>query len=341
MEQIRIGVIGAGRWGPNLIRNFHLDSRSKVICVADTMASRLKLLSDRYPGMSVVESANQVIENPDIDAVVISTPTATHFELAQAALRNKKHVFVEKPLATTVEECQALEKLSNEVNRVLFVGHIFVYNAGIQAVHKYIQSGELGAINYIHANRTNLGPVRTDVNSLWDLATHDVSIFNYWLGSHPMKVSAVGGCFLNPKIEDVAFATYTYPKNVLANIHVSWLNPKKVREIVVVGEKKMLVWDDMDIQNPIRLYDKKVIVDKPDNAMVDTFVGFRSSIFEGDTTIPKIQLNEPLGAECAAFLRAIHEPSTSLSTARHGTDVVRAIAAAQVSLKERGSEVEI
>jgi len=341
LEEITIGVIGAGRWGPNLIRNFNSDPRATVIMVSDKLSARLKLIKERHSDIAVTEFAEEIIKNPKIDAVVISTPTSTHFELAKMALQNGKHVFVEKPLATTVDECETLVKLAVSLNRVLFVGHIFVYNAGIQAVKKYIQSGELGSIHYIHSTRTNLGPIRTDVNALWDLGTHDVSIFNYWLGEAPLKVSAIGNCFLNPKVEDVVFATYSYPKNILTNIHVSWLNPKKVREIVVVGEKKMLMWDDMDIQNPIRLYDKKVTLDKPEDTMVDTFIGFRASIYEGDTTIPKISLNEPLAAECTAFLKAVREPSSSLSDGIKGTEVVKAIVAANRSLIERGREVSL
>ncbi|MBK9292947.1 MAG: Gfo/Idh/MocA family oxidoreductase [Oligoflexia bacterium] len=341
MSKVRVGIIGAGRWGPNLIRNFNTDAGSVVMAVADTSIARLNIIKDKYPDVKVTESAHEVLTSPQIDAIVISTPTATHYDLTKEALKNNKHVFVEKPLATKVEECEELVELAKNTNKVLFVGHIFVYNAGIQTVKKYIQSGELGNIHYIHATRTNLGPIRTDVNSLWDLATHDVSIFNFWFDSEPTKVSALGGGFLNSQIEDVVFATYTYPKNILANIHVSWLNPKKVREIVVVGEKKMLVWDDMDIQNPIRLYDKKVVVDKPDDAVADTFVAFRSSIYEGDTTIPKIQLNEPLSAECSSFLKAIKNPSTSLSTGKEGTQVVKAILAANASLKERGKEIHL
>jgi predicted dehydrogenase len=341
-NKIRLGIIGAGRWGPNLIRNFHTHPETQVVAVADRIESRQKLIQEKYPEIQVSGLEDNVLNNPNVDAVVICTPTNTHFELAQKALQNKKHVFVEKPLAQTTKECNALVELAEKVGKTLFVGHIFVYNAGIQAVRRYIKSGELGKINYIHATRTNLGPVRNDVNALWDLAPHDLSIFNYWLDASPTKVSATGACYLNPKIEDVVFATYTFPGNILANVHVSWLNPKKIREIVIVGEKKMLLWDDMDLSSPIRLYDKKISVDKPEETVVvDTFVGFRTSIFEGDTIIPKIQLNEPLSAECAVFIKAIKDPNTSLSTGRDGAMVVSALEATDESMRLQGKEASI
>jgi predicted dehydrogenase len=341
MKKIRIGVIGAGRWGPNLIRNYYTNLNSEVAVVVDQNEARLKLIEERYPGVATTTSTDLLISDPMIDAVVVCTPTVTHFDLAKAALENKKHVFVEKPLASTSEECATLVKIARKEKRVLFVGHVFVYNAGIQSVRRYIESGQLGKIDYIQILRTNLGPVRTDVNALWDLGSHDLSILQYWLGKMPEAVNAVGGCFLNNKIEDVVFATYRFPGNILANIHVSWLNPKKVREIVVVGEKKMLTWDDLDLNYPIKLYDKNISIDSPDNKLVDTFMSFHANIHEGDTLVPKIQLNEPLLAECNAFLEAIKKPATSLSTGEHGLQVVQALEATSQSLRDKGREVRI
>lgn len=343
-DKIRIGVIGAGRWGPNLIRNFHSDQTSTVVAVAEKSQSRLQLIRERYPDIQITESADDLFNNPAIDAVVVCTPTSTHFELAKKALEKGKHVFVEKPLAKTGQECRTLVELANRVNKVLFVGHVFVYNAGIQAVREFIKNDELGKIYHVQVTRTNLGPVRQDVSALWDLASHDIAILHYWFGQMPRRVSAVGGRFLSNNLEDTIYATYTYPGEILANIHVSWLSPKKIREITVVGEKKMLVWDDMNLDKPVQIYDKKVTIEtdqQPNNAVVDTFVGFRASIHEGDTFIPKIGLNEPLAAECKAFLKAIRDPSTSLSNGEHGKLVVQALAATDLSLQERGREVEI
>ncbi len=341
-NRIRISVIGAGRWGPNLTRNFYTNPGSFVVSVADKDSSRLKLIAPNYPGIIVSESAEEIFKDPSVDAVVICTPTATHFELAKKALEYKKHVFVEKPLAKNSQECKDLIACAKKNDRTLFVGHVFVYNAGIQAVRKLIQNGDLGKIYYYQITRTNLGPIRTDVSSLWDLASHDLAILQYWEREMPSKVSAIGGRFLNPKNEDTVFATYTYPNQVMANIHVSWLNPKKVREIVIVGEKKMVVWDDMDLSNPVRIYDKNVTVDPPDtSAIVDTFAGFRASIHEGDTLLPKIRVNEPLYAECDVFLKTIRNPSASLSPGEQGLSVVQALEATDESLKQNGKEINI
>lgn len=341
LGKIRIGVVGAGRWGPNLIRNFLAHNHSSVTAVVDKDPIRQKMISDKYPELALANSASELFARADVDAVVIATPTATHFALATQALEAGKHVFVEKPLATDSAQCRKLVALAQAREKVLFVGHIFVYNAGVRAAGKYISSGELGRILYIHATRTNLGPIRTDVNALWDLAPHDISILQTWLKENPTSVSANGACFINTNVEDTAFATYRYRSGVMANIHVSWLNPKKVREIVVVGEKKMLVWDDMDINSPIRIYDKAVDFDLSKEKVLDSFIEFRASIHEGDTLIPKIALNEPLSAECDAFLKAITIPGSSLSTGEEGTAVVQVLEATTQSMAKQGMPVEI
>jgi predicted dehydrogenase len=344
MNKIRLGVLGVGRWGPNLLRCFHTHANVEVVAVVDKQPNRLKLIQERYPEIQVSSSENDILKNPEIDAVVISTPTETHYRLTKTALENGKHVFVEKPLAKSSREGQLLVKLAARKKRTLFVGHIFVYNAGIQAAKRTIESGELGKIYYVRATRTNLGPVRSDVNAFWDLAPHDLSILNYWFGTSPKSVSASGGVFLNKGVEDVVFASYTYPGNILANLHVSWLNPKKVREIVVVGAKKMLIWDDMDLNLPIRIYDKDVqpVQKTPeDHLVVDSFASFRASIFKADKVIPKIQLNEPLAAECAAFIEAIENPKSSLSDGKKGTQVVCALEATDRSLRQKGKTIPI
>ncbi len=366
LEKIKIGVLGAGRWGPNLIRSFHTFPTSTVVAVVDKDLKQLQKIQERYPDIKVSDSEDLVLKNPHINAVVICTPTQSHYGLALKALENKKHLFVEKPLATTVQDCEQLVELARRQDLVLFVGHVFIYNAGIRCIKNYIKDGELGPIYYIHATRTNLGPIRDDVNALWDLAPHDLSIFEYWLEKMPLKVTATGGKFLNHALEDVVFATYIYPpehsqdgkatrsNNVLAHIHVSWLNPKKIREIIIVGEKKMLVWDDMDLQNPIRIYDKKVVFKQvlqnrdpyaptqdQTHTLVDTFVKFRASIQEGETFLPKIPLNEPLQSECLAFLEVLKNPTSSESSGVHGTHIVKALAATEESLKQNSKTVFI
>jgi predicted dehydrogenase len=273
-----------------------------------------------------------------IDTVAIVTPLATHYRLAKQALEAGKHVFVEKPLATSAAECEELIALAAKKNLILFVGHTFKYNAGIRAAKAYIDSNELGKIYLIDANRTNLGPVRQDANALWDLASHDISIFSYWIGEGPKAVSAHGGCYLSKRVEDVVYATFTYRDGIMAHVHASWLNPRKVREITVVGEKKMLVWNDMNLSEPIRIYN--VGFDR-DDTYQDSFTDFRLSIREGEVVIPRIQLNEPLMAECSHFIECLQKGIPPLTDGNDGLAVVRALEAATRSINEQSRTITI
>jgi len=299
---ISLGVIGVGRWGPNILRNFVSMEGVDVHMVCDTDSSRLLQIKKRFPQIKTATESSDILENNKLDCIVISTPTSTHFTLAQKSLESGHHVFVEKPLASSTPECQQLIETAEKKNRILFVGHTFKYNAGIRAAKEYIDRGELGKIYLIDANRTNMGPIRYDVNALWDLASHDISIFSYWLNENPQSVTARGGCYLNKDIEDVVYATFEYKNGIVAHVHASWLNPRKVRQITVVGEKKMLVWDDMNLSEPIRIYNKGF--DK-DEGYQDSFTDFRLSIREGEVVIPSIKLNEPLLAECEHFIASV------------------------------------
>ena len=232
---IRIAVFGAGHWGPHLIRNFHNKEQSEVLWVVDRDPARLAQVRTRFPDVAVGADADGVLAETRVDAVVIATPTSTHYQLARAALEHGKHVLVEKPIATDTREAAELCSLSAEGRRVLMVGHVFLFNPGIQRVKEYLDAGHLGRVYYIAMVRTNLGPIRVDVNAAWDLAAHDVSIVNWWLGTEPVTAAAVGGKWINHGIDDAVFATLRYPGDVLVNLHVSWLNPRKAREITVVG----------------------------------------------------------------------------------------------------------
>ena len=224
---------------------------------------------------------------------------------------------------------------------MLLVGHVFVYNAAVQQVKKYISTGALGRILYISMVRTNLGPIRMDVNAAWDLASHDLSIVDYWLSAEPFSVSAVGGVYINPGIEDAVFATLRYPDNILVNLHASWLNPRKAREITVVGDKQMLTFDDMNLNEPLRLYDKQVADTRVKPGFVDSFATFRASVRDGDIIIPKIPMGEPLRAECDHFLACIEKKSPPLFDARAAVGVVRALEAIARSVKNGGKEEEV
>jgi len=340
-EQLHIAVAGVGHWGPNLIRNFYTSKRSHITAVCDQDAKRLELIKSAYPDIEVTTSFDDLIKDDKVDAIVIATPTETHFELARQSLAAGKHVFVEKPIATSKQECDDLLDLARLKKLHLFVGHVFVYNAGIRAVKKYIESQELGSIYYVNLTRTNLGPIRTDVNAFWDLAPHDISILNYWFPDKPVTVNAVGAVYLNKGVEDTVYATYRYATGMIANIHTSWLHPRKVREITVVGEKKMIVWNDMDLNHPIKVYDKNITFTKDEDQLIDTFSSFHASIHEGDTLLPKIRLNEPLKAECEAFLDVVLNGNDSYSSGFHGAHVVNAMLAAENSILSAGQEVEI
>jgi predicted dehydrogenase len=309
-----------------------------VHMVCDTDSNRLLQIKKRFPQINTTTEPSEILENEKLDCTVISTPTSTHFTLAKKSLESGRHVFVEKPLASSALECQQLIETAQKKNRILFVGHTFKYNAGIRAAKEYIDRGELGQIYLIDANRTNLGPVRYDVNALWDLASHDISIFSYWLGENPKSVTARGGCYLHKNIEDVVYATFEYKNGIVAHVHASWLNPRKVRQITVVGEKKMLVWDDMNLSEPIRIYNRGF--DK-DEVYQDSFTDFRLSIREGGVVIPSIKLNEPLLAECDHFITCVKTGAQPLTDGLDGLNVVKALEAATQSMKEQSKIVTI
>lgn len=335
-----MAVIGAGHWGPNLIRNFHSGREARVRWVVDQDHARLSSVKRAYPDIRLSSDPRDALADPEVAAVVVATPTATHFELARASLESGKHVLVEKPIATRAEDGVALKDLARKTQRVLMVGHVFLYNAGVRRVQEIIRSGELGDVHYVSMERTNLGPIRTDVNAAWDLASQDISIANLWLEAEPLSASARGGVWINQGREDAVFATLTYPRNVLVHIHVSWLHPRKAREITVVGQRRMLTLDDMNLSEPLRIYDKRV--DGPARVpFADSFVSFRASIKEGDVTIPRIPLSEPLTNECAHFLECVREGREPLTNADQAIAVVRALEAIDRSLRQGGRDEAI
>jgi predicted dehydrogenase len=337
LSDVRIAVIGAGHWGPNLIRNFHNHPRSSVTWVVDKNPHRLAAVAERFPDLTTTDDAANALASDDVDAVVIASPTTTHFPLARLALNGGKHDLVEKPLNADVGEGGELCKLAAEAGVVLMVGHVFLYNQGVVRVKQHLEAGDLGDIYYLSMTRTNLGPIRADVNAAWDLAAHDISIANYWMNIEPEAVSATGAAWINPGVEDAVFATLRYPGGVLAHLHASWLNPRKSRDITVVGERRMLTLDDMNLLEPIRIYDKGV-ADEPDGRFVDTFASFRASVREGDITIPPVSLGEPLSAECDHFLSCILDGVPSRTDGEFGLAVVRTLAALERSLRNGGRE---
>ena len=271
---------------------------------------RLDAIRSEFPAVRIEEDSRYVLENESIDAVVIATPTATHFELCRTAIQAGKHVLCEKPLCTTSQEAHALVELAKSSRRTLMTGHVFLFNPGINKVKEIAESGELGTIQYLSAVRTNLGPIRSDVNAAYDLASHDISIFNWIVGDVPASVNAVGGAFLQRGIQDVVFVNLSYPDGQLASIHASWLNPKKVRQITVVGSQKMATWDDLQLGTPVAVYDRGA------NAATETpdfGEQLRFSMWDGDVRLPKVDPGEPLRLQCEYFYRAMHEGHFELS----------------------------
>ena len=335
---IRVAVVGAGHWGPNLLRNFQNPPASSVLWVADRDERRLEQVRARYPEVQVTQDAAAAIGDDRVDAVVIATPTTTHYALVKAALESGKHVLVEKPITTDVQEGEDLCRVAQHAGKVLMVGHVFVYNAGVRRVREYLDQGALGRVFYISMVRTNLGPIRVDVNAAWDLASHDISIANYWLDAEPLSATAIGGSWINAGIEDAVFATLRYPNDVLVNLHSSWLNPRKSRDITVVGDRSMLTLDDMNLNEPLRIYDKGVTDDTFTPQFVDTFASFRASVREGTISIPKVSLGEPLRTECDHFLECIEQSRRPDTGGAEALAVVRALDAISRSVANGGRE---
>jgi predicted dehydrogenase len=334
----RIGVIGCGAWGPNHVRNFSALPNVEVVGVADLRQDKLARVAAIVPGVAAFQSAAEMMAVAKPDAVVVSTPTKTHHEVVKEALLAGKHVLCEKPLCNTVADADTLVRLAAEKKRILMVGHVFLFNRGILKLKELIQADELGRIYYLFARRTNLGPIRSDVNAVLDLASHDVSIYNHLLGALPLEVSAVGKSFLQPGIEDLSVITLQYPNNVVASIHVSWLDPKKVREITVVGDKRMAIWDDLSTLGPIMLFDKGVVSKRQEYA---DFGEFQLLAREGDVTVPRVPAEEPLRQQSRAFVEALDTPEKLQSDGRVGADVVRVLAAINESMANNGAPVKI
>jgi predicted dehydrogenase len=330
-----INFIGLGHWGPNLVRAFINSQRARVGMVCDLSEARLEAVRRNISAsIQCTHDPQAAATDPAADAVVIATPTETHYSLSKAALLAGKHVLVEKPLAARLDQAQDLVAIARRERRLLAIGHVFLFNNGIRAVKSLIDRGDLGSIRYIFSSRTNLGPFRSDVNALWDLGSHDVSIFNYWLDAEPMQVTACGTSYLNPNVEDVVVANFAYPNQVQACVHASWLNPQKVREITVVGERQMVVWNDMDLNEPVRIYHKSVDVERGPG-YADSFGAFRLLVRSGDVIIPKIDAAQPLDAECQHFLDCIERKAEPINDGEVGLRVVAALEAAQNSMRNR------
>jgi len=334
---IKIGVIGCGYWGPNLIRNFHQIDRSEMVMAADLDKDRLKYIESLYPSIKTTIDYRDIINNSGIDAIAIATPVNTHKKFAIEAMEQGKHVFVEKPMASSVADAEAMIDLSESNGCCLMVGHTFEYTAAVRKIKEIMDSGELGDIYYISAQRLNLGLFQQDINVVWDLAPHDISIILYLIGKEPEYLTTIGTSHINPRIQDVATLTMVFDANLIAFIQCSWLDPNKVRKTTIVGSKKMLVYDDIEPNNKISIFDQGVEVPSHYN----TFAEFHYAYRYGDIVIPKIDNYEPLKVELTHFIESIEQKKTPKTDGRNGLRVVKILEAAQDSIDNGGKSVFI
>lgn len=334
---VNIAVIGCGRWGGNYVRIFEELPFSRVEWAYDKDELSLKRLVHRFPTVKAAKTLNEVINCPDIKAVVIATPASSHYDDVKKCLNAGKHVLVEKPIALSIEHAEEMINLAEEKGRILMVGHTFLFNSGVRLLKDFIKDDSFGKMYYLHATRTNMGPIRQDVNAIWDLAPHDVSIFNYLLDKNPRWVSATGSRLFQNGREDVGFITMGYDENIIGNIHVSWADPYKVRELVAVGSRRRITFNDLESVERVKVFDKGVIKDEE----ADNFGEFRLLMRDGDILSPRVENTEPLKEQCIHFLECIRENKKPISDGRTGLDVIRVMLAAGESLKSQGAPVEI
>ena len=335
MSKYTVAVVGAGYWGPNLIRNFSANALCKEVWVCERDANRLEQIKSRFPQVKATQSFEEVVLS-DVDAVVLATPVGTHYPLAKKALECGKHVFVEKPLASSVAEAEELVAMAEDKNLTLMVGHTFEYSPPVRKISSLIESGDLGDVFFVSSMRVNLGLHQKDVSVIWDLAPHDFSILFSWIGEEPKTITATGGTFVQDGIPDVAFITTTFKSGIVAHIEVSWLAPSKLCRTTVVGSKKMVVYDDTESIEKVKVFDRGVQYKDP-----ETFGEFQLSYRTGDILIPKLDQFEPLALEATEFLTSIQKGTTPLSDGRSGLRVVKALEAAQASLDNGGAPVQL
>ena len=338
MSRIGVAIIGCGYWGANYVRVFNELPQSRVAVVCDRRAERLREIGQRFPGVELATGMDEVLGRDDVDVAVVCTPATTHHDVARLCLAAGKHVLVEKPLTTTAADAVELIGLAESRNLTLMVGHTFIYNAGIQRVKAYVAQGNLGRVYYLYSCRTNLGPIRQDVNAVWDLAPHDVAIFNHLLERTPEWVSAVGARVLQNHREDVGFVSLGYSEDVVGHVHVSWADPNKVRQVVVVGSDKRIVFDDLNALECVRVFEKG-ITSVP--AQTASYGERHFLLRDGDIVSPRVEASEPLKNQCGHFLECVTRGSRPLSGGPEGLEVVRVMEAIGRSVELRGAPVEV
>ncbi|MEZ4698501.1 MAG: Gfo/Idh/MocA family oxidoreductase [Rhodothermales bacterium] len=336
-DRVRIAQVGVGYWGKNLLRNFH--SLADVQTVCDANPDVLSRIGAQYPGVKTTGNFDDILNDERVQAVVVATETPLHFDFARRALEAGKHVFVEKPMAQTVEQAEDLVRIADDNNVRVMVGHLLLYHPAFRYVEGLIRNGDLGEVYYVHSQRVNLGIIRQKENAFESLAPHDLSIALMFIHSDPVAVSAQGHAYLQDGIEDVVFATVYFASGQIAHLHTSWLDPQKQRAVTVVGSNKMAIIDDVSSSEKVRLYDKGVVVAPGESRYAEYAEAM--SIRDGDIVIPKLPTEEPLRAECKHFVDCVATGTNPRSDGRNGLAVVRMLSAAMTSLRNRGAAVEV
>jgi predicted dehydrogenase len=333
---IRIGVIGYGYWGPNVVRNFHVHEDSEVVLVCDTNPKAQSRLKKAHPAIPFTTDVQDVLKSTTIEVVAVVTPVWTHFELAKAALENGKNIFVEKPFTCSVAQAEELVELADRKNLKIMVDHTFLFTGAVKKIRQLVDEGALGELYYYDSLRVNLGLFQHDVNVIWDLAPHDLSIMDHLIQEKPEAVVATGERHLNG-VEDIAFITVYFPKRIIAHINVNWLSPVKIRTTLIGGEKKMLVWNDLEADEKIKIYDKGVSMSAHPSNLHQLLVSYRS----GDMLAPQVEQVEALRAETAYFLKCIEENKSPFNDGVNGLRVVRLLEAAERSVRKRGEAINL
>jgi predicted dehydrogenase len=334
---ISVGVVGLGYWGPNLVRNFSASPRTRVSWLCDTAPARLTEIGKQYPAAQCTGDFREILANPAVDAVAFATPVATHYGLVKAALQAGKHVLVEKPLAASVDEAADLERLAHQAGRVLMVDHVFLYSPAVRKMTDLVRSGEIGEILFFDSVRINLGLFQHDVNVLWDLAPHDLSIIDHLIDREPCTVVAVGGSHAGNGLQDVAYVHLDYGQNLLASVHVNWLSPVKVRHFLIGGSRRSVLYNELDISERVKVYDRGIDVSKDPEGIRQVLVSYRS----GDVISPRLDGTEPLRHMVEHFAECIRTGSAPISGAAQGRRIVRILEAAQRSLSHGGVRVSM
>lgn len=336
-DRIGVAVIGCGYWGGNYVRVFNEIEGCRTVAVCDRRPERLAAISQRFPNIYVTTDTAELLTQDGIDAVVVCTDATLHYEVARACLEKSKHLLIEKPLTTNVRDAMELAQYAHDQGCVLMVAHTFLYNAAIAKLKEYLGGAE-DQVYYMHSRRTNLGPIRHDVSAVWDLATHDIAIFNHLLGQNPVWVSAVGANVLGNGHADVAFVALGYPRGVLGHIHVSWADPNKAREVVVVCSDKRILFNDLNGSEQIRVFQKGVrsVARHP-----STFGEYQLEIRDGDIVSPKVEIREPLNSQCRHFADCVKNHTEPATSGWHGAQVVHVLMAVDQSMAMGGARVEV